>query len=186
MGAVKAVATFRGWLYPGPLTRIISGDTPPGRGTLNTTIAVIGIIIAAGLIIATFIIQTVRTGRAPIGKALSLYREVKHNEGLARKFGYQGRVKPFRNEVWLRLKQDIEFLPQDLRTLMGTAYEEVARLNETIEGSIEHLQESHLSTVNTAPVQEKFQRIRRDLDGWIKMNLTNPNYAPKRPKFLWW
>lgn len=153
---------------------------------VHTTWAVIGIIVAAGLIIATFIIQTVRTGRAPIGKALTLYREVKHNESLARKFGYRGRVERFRNAIWLRLKRDLEFLPPDLTTLMASTYEDLVKLNETIDASIEHLRESHVATVNTAPVLEKLQSIRRDLDGWVKMNLTNPNYSPKRPKFLWW
>jgi hypothetical protein len=153
---------------------------------INTTVAIIGIVIAGGLIIATFIVQTVRTARSAVGRVLALFREVKHNENLARKFGYRGRVVPFKTEAWLRQKRDVEFLPGDLLTLMTATYEELFRLNETIAGSVEHMQESHLNTVNTAPVQEQLGRIKRELDLWITRNINNPNYAPKRPRFLWW
>jgi hypothetical protein len=153
---------------------------------ISTTVAVIGIIIAGGLIIATFVIQTVRTGRAPIGRALALHREVKYDENLARRFGYRGRFKPFRTEAWLRRKQDVDFLPQDLRDLMTRTYEDIARLNETIAASVEHYQESHLNTVNTDPVQEPLHTMRIELDRWIKANLNNPNFSPRRPRFLWW
>jgi hypothetical protein len=153
---------------------------------INTTVAIIGIVIASGLIVATFVVQTVRTGKAPIGRVLALFREAKFDEGLARKFGYRGRVASFRTEAWLRHKRDVDFLPEDLKALMNTTYEELARLNETIAASVEHFQESHLNTVNTAPVQEHLGIIRRQLDLWIIKNIHNPAYAPKRPKYLWW
>jgi hypothetical protein len=152
---------------------------------ITTTVAVIGIVIVGGLIITTFIVQTVRTARSALGRVLSLFREVKHNENLARKFGYRGRVAPFRTEAWLRHKGTVDFLPEDLRQLMATTYEQLYHLNDTIAGSVEHMQESHLNTVNTAPVQEQLGQIKRQLDAWIIKNMNNPEYAPKRPKFLW-
>ncbi len=130
-------------------------------------------------------VQTVRTARSAVGRVLSLFREAKHNEGLARKFGYRGRVLPFKTEAWLRHKRDVDFLPADLLEQMNTTYEEIFRLNETIAASVERHQESHLNTVNTAPVQEQLGLIKRQLDRWTVKNINNPEYAPKRPRFLW-
>ena len=146
--------------------------------------AIIGIVVVGGLIVTTFVVQTVRTARSPMGRVLGLFREVKHNEGLARKFGYR-KVAPFRTEAWLRHKRDVDFLPEDLLALMTAAYEELFRLNETIAASVERHQESHLNTVNTAPVQEQLGQIKRQLDLWSIKNINNPDYAPKRPRFLW-
>ena len=160
-------------------------DVPAGGQQTRTLLAVIGIVIAGGLIITTFIVQTVRTARSPVGKALALFREVKHNEHLARKFGYRGRVTPFKMETWLRCKRDIAFLPEDLQGLLNEAYEELARLNEAIGASVERHQESHLNTVNTAPIREDLGTIRQLLDVWTARNLNNPDYAPRRPRFLW-
>ena len=152
---------------------------------ISTTWAVIGIVVVGGLVVTTFIVQTVRTARSALGRVLALFREVKHNETLARKFGYRGRVAPFRTEAWLRHKGSVDFLGEDLRQRMTAAYEQLFRLNETIAGSVEHMQESHLNTVNTAPVQEQLGQIKRELDLWITRNVNNPEYAPKRPRFLW-
>jgi hypothetical protein len=153
---------------------------------IHSTIAIIAIVVAAGLIIATFIVLTVRTSRSPLGRVLSLYQEAKRDEALARRFGYRGRVRPFRTEVWLRHKRDVDFLPEGLRATMNATYEDLARLNEDIGASIERHQESHLNTVNTGPVQARLNDIRQQLDDWAKRNMNNPAYAPKRPKFLWW
>ena len=169
-----------------PGRRIMQGEIRHGRrGLLSDTVLIILIIIISGLIIARFVVQTVRTSRAPLGRVLSLYREAKFNEGLARKFGYRGRVQRFRTERWQRHKRDVDFLPEDLRNELTAAYEKLYRLNETIDAAAGQ-QESHLNTVNTSPVYESLKDIRRRLDDWIKRNLTNPLYAPRRPRFLWW
>ena len=153
---------------------------------LNPMVAIVAIVILSGLIITTFIVQTARTKRAPLGRVLDLYREVKYNENVARRFGYRGKVRRFRTEAWMRHKWDVDFLAEELRTQMAQAYEDIARLNEIIDASIERHQESHLNTVNTAPVQERLRPLLSQLDMWIKTNLNNPDFAPKRPRFLWW
>ncbi|MCJ7605865.1 MAG: hypothetical protein MUO19_07540 [Dehalococcoidales bacterium] len=151
---------------------------------LNNTSA---ILVIAGIILLfaiNFTVQTVRTRKSPLGKIINLYREVKYNEKLVERFGYRGSKHRFRTNVWLNHKHEIEFLSADLLGLLAQTFEDIVRINETIDASVGGMQESYLTTVNVDPLKAPLQQAREQLDMWIKKNIHNPEFAPKRPRFF--
>lgn len=150
----------------------------------NPTIAYIIIAVIVVLLAASFTVQTIRTNRMPLGKVLKLYREVKFNEKTARHFGYKGRQNRFRTELWLLLKNDLGFLPEEILNLLTRTYDDIFKINDTLDASGEAMQESFFNTVNVDPLQQPLNEAVQRLDMWIKRNLNNPEYAPKKPRWF--
>lgn len=153
---------------------------------LNNTLS---ILVIAGIILLfaiNFTVQTVRTRKAPLGKIINLYREVRYNEKLVNRFGYRGTKHRFRTQAWVNHKHEVDFLDDDLRVLLAQTSEDVVRINETIDDSVGQRQESYLTTVNVDPLKAPLTQARQQLDMWIKKNIHNPEYAPRRPHWYGW
>ena len=125
------------------------------------------------------------TRKSALGKVIALYREVKHNLKTARSLGYQRGMKLFRTGVWEVQKHNLTFLPEDLKTEISALYEELYRINDEIQASVEGKREHFLMSVNTDRVTGPLQSITLKLDQWLAKNADNPQYAPKRPGFWW-
>lgn len=151
---------------------------------MDTAYVIIIIAVLVGIIIARYVVITVRMKRSPLGHAIALFREVKHNRNVIRRIGYAQRLTLFMTGVWEVQKNDIKFLPEDLRKRLAALYENIYRINDEVQSSVEGKRESHLMSVNTDSVAEPLQQITRELDDWITRNVNNPDYAPKRLGFF--
>ena len=89
-------------------------------------------------------------------------------------------------KAWLDYKLEIDFLSEELYGLLKDTFEVIRQNNEAIETATEGRGESILDSVNVDPLKAPLKRISEELDFWIKKNFSNPEYAPKRPRFFGW
>ena len=152
---------------------------------MNNPIAIIAICVIVAFIVFNFIRQTNRLNRSKLGKVMAIYKNVRYNERLLKKFGYKGSADArFRTDAWDAFKPDIDFLPADRTEELNKLFDQVHRINNEIGSSIENRGETALYGVNVDTLQDPLLNTRKYLDHWIRVNYDNPKVAPKRPGFF--
>ncbi len=151
---------------------------------MENPVAIIAICVIVAFIFFNFMRQTRRLNRSRLGKVMAVYRNVRFNEKLVKKFGYKNVNTQFRTAAWDQYKPEIDFLPADTTAELNRLFDRVHQVNNEISSSVEGRGETALYRVNVDSLEEPLMNMRKFLDHWIKVNYDNPKVAPKRPGFF--
>ncbi len=146
-------------------------------GAGSTIILVIAMVL---LLVLALGLQFWRVSRSPMGKVVRICNNVKFNEKLSRELGYNGRVKKFKTGAWNKHKDAVGFLPEDLLNDLSELFHDTSEINDRIDAAVKFKSDSYLETIGADQLAEPSLECRDNLQAWIRENMGNPDYLPKK------
>lgn len=143
-----------------------------GSAILIIVILVLALVLALGL-------QFWRVGRSPMGKVVRITNNIKFDEKLSREFGYT-RVRKFKTGAWLKNKEDVSFLPEDLLIDLDELFYQLDETNYRIDSAMKFKSNSYLISIDADRLAEPLKECRDRLQAWITENMNNPEYLPRK------
>jgi hypothetical protein len=151
---------------------------------INSTLL---IIIAMVLLLAlSMAIQFFRTRKAPMGRVIGIFNNVKYNEKLSQNFRYSRSVGRFKTGAWDKYRDAIGFLPEELRAELSKVFEKIAEINGRIDAARKFKSDSYMAAVEADALIAPLASCREQLQKWIYANVNNPEYLPKRRSLFRW
>ena len=139
----------------------------------------IGLALFLMLGLAIFL-QMFRMRRAPLGRVVSILSSVKHNERLCENFSFHRSIGRMKASAWQKNKDRVDFLPQELWTMLSELFELVGEVNEMIDAAIRHKSDSYMAAIDVDKLKMPLSTCREQLQEWVYENMHNPDYLPKR------
>jgi hypothetical protein len=146
-------------------------------GGVGSTVIII-VVLVVGLVL-TLGLQFWRMSRSPMGKVLRITNNIKFNEKLNRDFGYNS-VKKFKTGAWMKNKEALDFLPEELLVELDKLFYQLAEINDRIDSAIKFKSNSYLASIDADQLTEPLIECRDQLQAWITENIHNPEYLPKK------
>jgi hypothetical protein len=128
----------------------------------------------------SIVLQVVRMRRAPLGRAVGILSNIKHNERLCENFSFHRSVGRMKTSAWQKNKDRVEFLPQELWTRLSQLFEMVGEVNELIDAAIRHKSDSYMAAIDISKLKTPLATCREQLQEWVYANMHNPDYLPKK------
>jgi hypothetical protein len=144
------------------------------------------ILIMVALLGLAFGLQYLRTRRAPFGRVLHIFTDIRYAEKLCREFSYNQKVKRFRISGWGTNKERVPFLPEDLRAELDKVFAMLADVNLKIDSAVKFKSDAYLVTVEVKNLEEPLANAKKKLQEWLQANLHNPEYQPKKVSLFRW
>lgn len=147
------------------------------EGTAN-----ILLFVALGVIIVVNIfVRRRKAGSSPLGMVVSLFSDVNKNQKLVENFSFQGKgVKRFKTGSWMRNKNKINFLPQQLQNTLAKAFEMAEEFNARIDSAKKYGSSSYMAGIDVGKLKEPLAQSKQELQEWFRENASKPEYTPKR------
>jgi len=139
----------------------------------------LGILIVI-LLIANFFVRKLKFERSPIGRVVTILDEVRKNEKLVENFRSLTKVQTFRTKRWNANRYKIDFVPGEVMKKLQKAYEACDDINRQIQASSKTAGVTYVATIDVSKVKEPVAAAQMDLREWVRENLNNPAFAPKR------
>jgi hypothetical protein len=125
-------------------------------------------------------LQVIRTRRAPLGRVVGILSNVKYNENLVENFSFHRSIGRMKASAWQKNKDRVDFLPQELLTLLSRLFGMVEEVNEKIDAAIRYKSDSYMAAVDISKLKAPLAESREKLQEWVYANMHNPEYLPKR------
>lgn len=146
-------------------------------GPGGTVLVVIALVL---LMAAAIYIRLWREKRAPLGRAVSVFSDLRQNEKLADQFAGHWQVKRFKSESWQKNQNKLDFLPEELRKDLASTFEIVDRFNKDIDAAKQSKSDSYLGGINVEKLKPALAKSRQAVQDWVRANMYNRAYYPKR------
>ena len=144
-------------------------------------INVIFIIVLVVLMIANFYFRKRKTESTPMGRVVGIFSDLNQNEKLTEDFGFQGAATKFKTGSWKNNRDKIDFVPQELRTMLATVFDMAEEFNERIDAAKKFGSGSYLQGIDITKLKAPLAKSKKGLQEWLEENMNNPEYAaPKR------
>ena len=125
-----------------------------------------------------------RQMKSPLGRVISIHGNIKKNQKLVDSFDFHRRVEKLKTAAWTKNKDRIDFLPQEMRTILSQVFAMCEEINGRIDAARKFKSESYMSIVDVSKLKEPLARSRQQLKEWVQENMMNPEYAPKKRRGL--
>ena len=140
---------------------------------------ILGILVFV-VMIANIFFRKRKTEKTPIGMIASLLSEVKQNQKLVEAFSFHWRHSKFKTGSWMRNKNKIDFLPQELQVTLSKFFDMAEGFNQSIDAAKKHKSDSYMAGIDVDKLKEPLNKSKEELQEWFEENTGNPEYMPKR------
>ncbi len=147
---------------------------------------VLFIVAVTALLAASMGLQVLRTRRAPLGRVLQIFADVRYAEKLCKEFSYSRKVRKFRVSGWEKNKNKVPFLPEELRTELDGLFGTLADINIKIDSAMKFRSDAYLVTIDVNQLEQPLASCKGKLQKWVQANMHNPAYLPKRLSIFRW
>ena len=144
------------------------------------------ILVMVALLGASIGLQILRTRRAPIGRVLRIFYNIRYAEKLCKEFSYSRKVRKFRVNGWENNKGRVLFLPEELRTELDRLFGTLADINIKIDTALKFRSDAYLVTVDVNKLEQPLASCKEKLKNWVQANMHNSAYLPKRMSLFRW
>ncbi len=145
------------------------------------------LVIAMVLLLALSIgIHFLRTRRAPMGRVIGIFNNVKYNEKLSRNFRYSRNIGKFKTGAWDKHRNAVGFLPEGLRAELLKVFDKIAEINDRIDTARRFKSDSYMAAIETDGLEAPLVSCREQLQKWVYANMNNPEYMPKKRSLFRW
>ncbi len=150
----------------------------------ETWMTVLLVVLMVGLLVANVFLGKRKAEKAPMGKVVSVLSDIRHNQKIVQTFNFHWQTKRFKTGGWRRNSTKITFLPEDLWISLDKIFDLIDDYNQRIDIAKKSRSDSYMAGIDVdrlkAPLDGAAERLRE----WVQVNMTNPEYAPKRRGLL--
>jgi len=147
------------------------------------TNVIIGIVLVLFLALNIYV-KSRRTGKAPLGRAVSVLAEINHNEKLVDNFSFHYGVGRMKTGAWKKNKDKVDFLPRELRMTLSRAFEMSEEVNDRIDAARKFKSDSYMAGIDVSKLKAPLAESKQQLQEWLQANMQNPEYQPKKRRGL--
>jgi hypothetical protein len=147
---------------------------------------VIFLLAIVALLALSIGLQVFRTRRAPLGRVLQIFSNIRYAEKLCKEFSYSRQARKFRVNGWEKNKDKVLFLPEELRTELGGFFSKLADINIKIDTAMKFRSDAYLVTIDVNTLEQPLTSGKEKLQKWLQANMHNPAYLPKRLSIFRW
>jgi hypothetical protein len=144
------------------------------------------ILAIVALLAASIGLQIFRTRRAPLGRVLQIFANVRYAEKLRQEFSDSRKVRKFRVNGWEKNKRKVLFLPEELRTELDGLFGDLADINIKIDTAMKFRSDAYLVTIDVNKLEQPLASCKEKLQKWVQANMRNPEYLPRRIGLFRW
>lgn len=148
------------------------------------TINIIVIVVIFLLLVLSVYIRLRRTREAPLGRVISILSNINHNVKLVDNFSFRRQAGKLKTSGWKRNKDRVDFLPQELRQTLAQAFEMSEEINERIAAARKFKSDSYMAGIDVSKLKAPLANSKQQLTEWLRENLQNPQFLPKRRRGL--
>ena len=143
----------------------------------------LGILIAL-LLVANFFFRKRKAEKTPLGKAVGIFSELRHNQKLTGTFSFHWGSKKFKTASWKRNNARIDFIPMEIRATLSKAFDMVEDVNQRIDAAKKYKSDSYMAAIDVDKLKVPLARGAEQLQIWLQENVNNPEFLPKRRRGL--
>ena len=132
------------------------------------------------LIIVNIFFRKRKGEKTPLGIAVTMLADVNRNQKLAETFSFHWRSSKFKTGSWKRNRGKLDFLPLELQETLSKAFGMAEEFNQRIEDAKKYKSDSYTAGINVDKLKEPLAKSRQQLEEWLRENMGNPEYQPKR------
>lgn len=147
---------------------------------------VLFILVIVALLVASVGLQILRTRRAPLGRVLQIFANIRYAEKLRKEFSGSRKVRKFRVNGWEKNKRKVLFLPEELRTELDGLFGNLADINIKIDTAMKFRSDAYLVTIDVNKLEQPLASSKGKLQKWLQANMHNPEYMPRRFSIFRW
>jgi len=151
-----------------------------GESGINIILIIVVILFLA----LNVYIRSRRSGGAPLGRVVSIFAAVNHNEKLVGNFGFHRSAGKLKTGAWRKNKDRVDFLPQELRMTLSQVFEMSEEVNERIEAARKFKSDSYMAGIDVSKLKAPLAQCKQQLQEWFQENMQNPEFQPKRRRGL--
>ena len=144
------------------------------------------ILVVVALLAASIGLQIFRTRRAPLGRVLQIFANIRYAEKLRQEFSDSRKVRKFRVNGWEKNKRKVLFLPEELRTKLDGLFGNLADINIKIDTAMKFRSDAYLVTIDVNKLEQPLASCKEKLQKWLQANMHNPEYLPRRFSIFRW
>ncbi len=143
------------------------------------TNTIFGVIIVIFLV-ANVLLRNRKAEKTPLGKVVGIFSEVNKNQKLTESFSFHRQAGKFKTSSWKRNKDKVDFLPSELMQTLSKAFDMSEDVNERINAARKYGSDSYMAGIDVDKLKEPLAKSEQGLKQWLKENMQNPEYTPKR------
>ena len=137
-------------------------------------------ILIAGLLVVNVFVRKRKTDKTPLGMAVSIFTELRHNQKLVETFSFHWKAGRFKTASWKRNSGRIDFIPFEIRTTLSKAFDMLEEYNQRIDAAKSYKSDSYMAAIDVDKLKAPLAESMQQLQVWVQENANNPDYLPKR------
>lgn len=138
-----------------------------------------GIVIAI-MIAVNYYVRKNKSGQSPLGRVVGIYADVNKNLKMLGNSELRWEAGKLKNGQWEKNKDKIDFVPLEIRQTVARAFVMVDDVNQRIADARRHKSSSYMAGIDMAKLREPLARSGEQLEAWLRENLQNPEFQPRR------
>ena len=146
----------------------------------ETWMTVILVVLMVGLLVANVYLGKRKAEKAPMGKVVSVLSDIRHNQKIVQTFNFHWQTRRFKTGGWMRNSTKITFLPEELWISLDKIFDLVEDYNQRIDIAKKSKSDSYMAGIDVDRLKAPLDSVAERLREWAQVNMTNPEYAPKR------
>lgn len=132
------------------------------------------------LLIFSAYVKYRRSKNEPLGRVATILIDLNKNIKLIENFTYRSRSGRLRTASWAKNREHVAFLPESLRMKLAQLFPILEEINEKIDAGRQYKSNSYMASIDLTQVKEPLESSKQELVIWLRENLNNPQYQPKR------
>jgi hypothetical protein len=144
------------------------------------------VLVIIALLALSVGLQMFRMRRAPIGRVLLIFSNLRYAEKISKESSYSLSVKRFRVDGWQKNKNKVPFLPEELRTELDGIFGRLADVNDEIDRTMKFKSNAYMVSIDVNKLEKTLVSCKEKLQQWLQANMHNPEYQPKRMSLFRW
>jgi hypothetical protein len=137
----------------------------------------LALLILLGLSIG---LQIFRARRSSLGHVVAILNNLKHNIRLCENFSYHYGIGSLKADAWVKYREKVSFLPQELLNNLSKVFDVVAEINANIDAATRFKTDSYMAAIEIDKLKEPLVSCHEQLHEWVYANMNNPDYLPKK------
>ena len=150
----------------------------------ETTINILFGVVIFLLLVFSIYMRIRRTSRSPMWRVVSILRNLNKNEKLVESFSFHHNIERFKMGGWKKYKDQVEFLPQEIRDALAEAFSLIQEINDRIDSAKRYKSNSYMAGIDVSKLKAPVSKGRQLLVAWVQENYQNPEYQTRRRRGL--
>ena len=150
----------------------------------ETWMTVIMVVVMVGLLVVNVYLGKRKAEKAPMGKVVSVLSDIRQNQKIVQAFNFHWQTRRFKTGGWKRNSTKITFLPEELWISLDKMFDLIDDYNQRIDIAKQSKSDSYMAGIAVDKLKAPLDSAADKLREWAQVNMTNPEYAPKRRGFL--